>query len=182
MSHSSSLAMDWNQGELGHGSPQRTAPRLRAVAPSLAPQPGMALVRGVWNAPVLVCLGVVVFSIGWTALPGIWGGLCIVGIFATVASGVMHKEFHGHSWNDWYEQLLGAALPFSVLTLVAAVVGGIVQILPTVIINRAENLEGARQIPYTPLELAGRDIYVREGCYNCHSQQIRTLEIGRAHV
>ena len=46
MSHSSSLAMDWNQGELGHGSPQRTAPRLRAVAPSLAPQPGMALVRG----------------------------------------------------------------------------------------------------------------------------------------
>jgi len=50
-----------------------------------------------------------------------------------------------------------------------------VQILPTVIVNRADNLEGVRQIPYTPLELAGRDIYVREGCYNCHSQQIRTL-------
>jgi hypothetical protein len=36
-------------------------------------------------------------------------------------------------------------------------------------------MEGVRQIPYTPLELAGRDIYVREGCYNCHSQMIRTL-------
>ncbi|MEQ1850391.1 MAG: cytochrome-c oxidase, cbb3-type subunit I [Chthoniobacteraceae bacterium] len=137
--------------------------------------PGMPLVRSIWNAPVLVCLGGLIFSIGWVTLPGIWGGLCIVGICATVAGGLMHKEFNGHSWNDWYEQLLGAALPFSILTLLAAVIGGIVQILPTVIINRADNLEGVRQIPYTGLELAGRDIYVREGCYNCHSQQIRTL-------
>jgi cytochrome c oxidase cbb3-type subunit I/II len=135
----------------------------------------MPLVRSIWNAPVLVCLGGLIFSIGWVTLPGIWGGICIVGIFATVAGGLMHKEFNGNSWNDWYEQLLGAALPFSILTLLAAVIGGIVQILPTVIINRADNLEGVRQIPYTGLELAGRDIYVREGCYNCHSQQIRTL-------
>jgi cytochrome c oxidase cbb3-type subunit I/II len=137
--------------------------------------PGMPLVRGIWNAPVLVCLGGLIFSIGWVTMPGIWGGLCIVGIFATVAGGLMHKEFNGHSWSDWYDQLLGAALPFSILTLLAAVIGGIVQILPTVIINSAQNLEGVRQIPYTGLELAGRDIYVREGCYNCHSQQIRTL-------
>jgi len=137
--------------------------------------PGMPLVRSIWNAPTLVCLGGLIFSIGWVVLPGIWGGLCIVGICATVAAGLMHKEFNSHSWTDWYEQLLGAALPFSVLTLVAAVIGGIVQIVPTVIINRADNLEGVRQIPYTGLELAGRDIYVREGCYNCHSQQIRTL-------
>jgi cytochrome c oxidase cbb3-type subunit I/II len=137
--------------------------------------PGMPLARTIWNAPVLVCLGGLIFSIGWVTLPGIWGGLCIVGIFATIAGGLMHKEFSGHTWTDWYEQLLGAALPFSILTLIAAVIGGIVQILPTVIINRADNLEGVRQIPYTGLELAGRDIYVREGCYNCHSQQIRTL-------
>jgi cytochrome c oxidase cbb3-type subunit I/II len=50
-----------------------------------------------------------------------------------------------------------------------------VQIVPTVIVNKAANVEGVRQIPYTPLELAGRDIYVREGCYLCHSQMIRTL-------
>jgi cytochrome c oxidase cbb3-type subunit I/II len=36
-------------------------------------------------------------------------------------------------------------------------------------------VEDKRQIPYSPLELAGRDIYVREGCYNCHSQMVRTL-------
>jgi cytochrome c oxidase cbb3-type subunit I/II len=41
--------------------------------------------------------------------------------------------------------------------------------------ERADNIEGRIQVPYTPLELAGRDIYVSEGCYNCHSQMIRTL-------
>ena len=41
--------------------------------------------------------------------------------------------------------------------------------------QRADNIEGRIQVPYTPLELAGRDIYVSEGCYNCHSQMIRTM-------
>jgi cytochrome c oxidase cbb3-type subunit I/II len=54
-------------------------------------------------------------------------------------------------------------------------VGGLIQIIPTVTMNTAANVEDRRQIPWTPLELAGRDIYVREGCYLCHSQMIRTL-------
>ena len=88
---------------------------------------------------------------------------------------IAHKEYTKATWGQWYERLLENALPFTVLTAVSVFVGGIVQIIPTVIIDTAENIEGVRQIPYTPLELAGRDIYVREGCYNCHSQQIRTL-------
>lgn len=53
-------------------------------------------------------------------------------------------------------------------------IGGIVQIAPLFWVESTiEKVEGMR--PYTPLELAGRDIYVREGCYNCHSQMIRTL-------
>lgn len=64
---------------------------------------------------------------------------------------------------------------FSVLTLVAVAIGGVIQILPTVTVNRAKNVEDRIQKPYTPLELAGRDIYVGEGCYNCHSQMIRTM-------
>jgi cytochrome c oxidase cbb3-type subunit I/II len=84
-------------------------------------------------------------------------------------------EFSGSTWSEWYEQLLAACVPFTVLVVIAILIGGAVQIIPTVIINKAANIEGVRQIPYTPLELAGRDIYVREGCYVCHSQQIRTL-------
>lgn len=60
------------------------------------------------------------------------------------------------------------------LIIVVVLIGGIVEILPlfrkeTVI----EPVEGMR--PYTPLELTGFNIYIREGCYNCHSQQIRPL-------
>jgi cytochrome c oxidase cbb3-type subunit I/II len=88
---------------------------------------------------------------------------------------IFHKEFSGTAWSDWYDTLLANSLPFSLLTAVAAAIGGVIQIVPTVIMHKASNMEGVRQIPYTPLELAGRDIYVREGCYNCHSQMIRTL-------
>jgi cytochrome c oxidase cbb3-type subunit I/II len=84
-------------------------------------------------------------------------------------------EFSRTTWKDWYERLLANALPFTALTAVAVFIGGLVQIIPTVMVNTGASIEGVRQIPYTPLELAGRDIYVREGCYNCHSQQIRTL-------
>ena len=58
--------------------------------------------------------------------------------------------------------------------LIVVSIGGIVQIAPLFWIDSTiEKVQGVR--PYTPLELAGRDIYVREGCYNCHSQMIRTL-------
>ena len=53
-------------------------------------------------------------------------------------------------------------------------IGGIVQIVPLFYLeNTIEEVEGVR--PYSPLELAGRDIYVREGCYVCHSQMIRPM-------
>jgi len=59
-----------------------------------------------------------------------------------------------------------------ILTLLVASVGGIVQIVPLFFQHSTtEPVSGLE--PYTPLQLAGRDIYVREGCYNCHSQMIR---------
>lgn len=59
-----------------------------------------------------------------------------------------------------------------VLTLVVLSIGGLVEIVPLFYINETvEEVEGVR--PYTPLELRGRDIYQREGCYLCHSQMIR---------
>ncbi len=138
-------------------------------------RPAMGLGRGLLSAPVLYSAALIVLMIGWGALPPKWGALCLWGILAVVLGAIYHKEFSGTSWSDWYEELLANSLPFSILTAVAVMTGGIVQIVPTIIVQKAENLEGVRQIPYTPLELAGRDIYVREGCYNCHSQMIRTL-------
>lgn len=58
--------------------------------------------------------------------------------------------------------------------IVAASVGGLVEIAPLFTIDdTVETLPDMRV--YTPLELAGRNIYIREGCYACHSQMIRTL-------
>lgn len=60
----------------------------------------------------------------------------------------------------------------ALFALIAVVIGGIVEIVPLFWIdNTVEKVEGVR--PYTPLELAGRNIYIREGCYSCHSQMVR---------
>ena len=59
-----------------------------------------------------------------------------------------------------------------IFAFIAVAIGGIVEIAPLFWIdNTIEKVEGVR--PYTPLELAGRNIYMREGCYNCHSQMVR---------
>ncbi|MEO0403051.1 MAG: cytochrome-c oxidase, cbb3-type subunit II [Pseudomonadota bacterium] len=61
-----------------------------------------------------------------------------------------------------------------VFSLLVVTVGGIVEIAPLFYLeNTIEEVEGMR--PYSPLELAGRDIYIREGCYTCHSQMIRPM-------
>jgi len=76
------------------------------------------------------------------------------------------EKVGGHKRLERNVTLLAAA------TLVTVAIGGIVEIAPLFWIdNTIEKVDGMR--PYTPLELAGRDIYVREGCYTCHSQMIR---------
>ncbi len=127
------------------------------------------------NAPVIYS-ALIVFALCLTIFSN--GALFIFGMFLTITFiivAIAHFEFCKASWNDWYEKLLKHGFGFSVLTIIAAAIGGAVQIIPTVTMQRADNIEGRIQVPYTPLELAGRDIYVSEGCYNCHSQMIRTL-------
>jgi cytochrome c oxidase cbb3-type subunit I/II len=73
-----------------------------------------------------------------------------------------------------HRRLEGMAATFSVLTLIAILVGSVIEIYPTLSLHRYIPA-GSEIAPYTSLELAGRDLYVREGCYYCHSQQIRPL-------
>ncbi len=60
----------------------------------------------------------------------------------------------------------------AVLTTICILIGGIVEIIPMYTVGAAHIVETP---PYTPLQVAGRDIYVREGCYNCHSQMVRPM-------
>ncbi|MBK7412514.1 MAG: cytochrome-c oxidase, cbb3-type subunit I [Ignavibacteria bacterium] len=72
----------------------------------------------------------------------------------------------------WHRLLEGTPVRFSLLIFVAVLVGGVVEFVPTALVE--SNIPTIASVkPYTPLELEGRDIYIREGCYTCHSQMIR---------
>jgi cytochrome c oxidase cbb3-type subunit 2 len=74
-------------------------------------------------------------------------------------------------FHKWFER---NSLILVIGILVVVSIGGLVQITPLFFIESTiERVEGVR--PYTPLELAGREVYVREGCYVCHSQMVRPL-------
>lgn len=75
---------------------------------------------------------------------------------------------------DSHRKLEGMGTVFSILAFVAIAVGSIIEIYPTLSLHKYINPAQVTS-PYTPLELAGRDIYIKEGCYVCHSQQIRPL-------
>ncbi|MBA5791376.1 cytochrome-c oxidase, cbb3-type subunit I [Flavobacterium sp. xlx-214] len=75
----------------------------------------------------------------------------------------------GERFHAWLER---KPIQLTLLATVAILIGGVVQIVPTLVVD--SNIQTISSVkPYTPLELEGRDIYIREGCVNCHSQMIR---------
>ncbi len=82
------------------------------------------------------------------------------------------KEYVAPANSIWHSFLERKPLLLLVLSLVVVGIGGMVELIPTFLVK--ENIPTISSVkPYTPLELQGRDIYIREGCYNCHSQMIR---------
>jgi len=97
-------------------------------------------------------------------------GLLVIAVYAWITWGGgenTQERFPVHTL------LEGRPLLFTALTLVAILIGGVVELVPTLMLDRAVPKTGPIATPYTPLELQGRDIYVRDGCYNCHSQMVR---------
>ncbi len=82
------------------------------------------------------------------------------------------KEYVKHGGEHWHRVIERKPVQFMILSLVVILIGGIIELVPTFLIK--SNVPSISSVkPYTPLELQGRDIYVREGCYVCHSQMIR---------
>jgi cytochrome c oxidase cbb3-type subunit I/II len=74
----------------------------------------------------------------------------------------------------WHRAVEGKPAQFAILTVLTVVVGGAVEFIPTALVK--SNVPTIASVkPYTPLELEGRDLYIREGCMNCHSQMIRPM-------
>jgi cytochrome c oxidase cbb3-type subunit I/II len=107
----------------------------------------------------------------------------MVNLFKTIGQGtllaneeaqapVLEKEYTKHNGEHWHRIIERKPTPLLILSLVVILIGGAVEIIPTFLVK--SNIPTISSVkPYTPLELQGRDIYTREGCYTCHSQMIR---------
>lgn len=90
----------------------------------------------------------------------------------TAEAPALAKNYNPGPNSFWHSFIERKPLLMLVASLVLVAIGGLVELIPTFLIK--ENIPTITSVkPYTPLELQGRDIYVREGCYNCHSQMIR---------
>jgi cytochrome c oxidase cbb3-type subunit I/II len=143
-----------------------------------APVPGEIGLTGIlFSKPVVVsALGMLAAT--FFGMPNV--GLAVLGLVLLLgvvafAGGMLFRSTHMGK-HHWHERIEAHPLAFSVLTLVAVLVGGVYELLPGLITDKQVPLAQNGEVcvkPYTPLELTGRDLYVREGCYVCHSQMIR---------
>jgi cytochrome c oxidase cbb3-type subunit I/II len=109
--------------------------------------------------------------------------LLVYNIYKTVKAGefvaleaaeapALEKEGPRQTGESFHRFIERRPVQFMILAIVAVLIGGIVEIIPTFIIK--SNIPTIATVkPYTPLELQGRDIYIKEGCYVCHSQMVR---------
>ena len=82
------------------------------------------------------------------------------------------NNYTAHKGEHWHRVIERKPVQLLVLSLVVVAIGGMFEIIPTFLVkSNIPTIESVK--PYTPLELEGRDIYIREGCYTCHSQMIR---------
>ncbi|WP_375323444.1 cytochrome-c oxidase, cbb3-type subunit I [Flagellimonas sp. GZD32] len=82
---------------------------------------------------------------------------------------VSKRRVAGETFHNWLER---KPVQLTILATIAILIGGVIQIVPTILVK--SNIPTITSVkPYTPLELEGRDLYIREGCVGCHSQMIR---------
>jgi cytochrome c oxidase cbb3-type subunit I/II len=129
----------------------------------------------VFSPPIVLIVSVFALAVAGTVLNMFAGPLFLIvaGVVALLGTLALQSARRNGA-PQWHRLLEGRALIFVVLTVLAVVIGGVAELVPALIVKPAE-ISKNEVTPYTPLELEGRDIYVREGCYNCHSQMIRSI-------
>ena len=124
------------------------------------------VLRGIGGTIYLTGVILMIYNLWKTAKAGKFNRYESAEAPALTAKYIKPKAAH---WHSWVERRPITLLVFS---LIVVGIGGLVEIVPTFLVKT--NIPSIASVkPYTPLELQGRDIYVKEGCYNCHSQMIR---------
>ncbi len=84
----------------------------------------------------------------------------------------LEKNYEAHGTEHWHRWIERRPVQLLVVAFIMVIIGGAIEMIPTFLIK--SNIPTIASVkPYTPLELQGRDLYIREGCYVCHSQMIR---------
>ena len=97
----------------------------------------------------------------------------------TEAPALIHTKETHHKNEYWHRVIERKPVRLLVLSLIVILIGGVVELVPTFLVtSNVPTIESVK--PYSPLELEGRDLYIREGCYNCHSQMVRPLRFETA--
>jgi cytochrome c oxidase cbb3-type subunit I/II len=126
----------------------------------------MYITRSIGGALYLVGALIMVYNLIKTAAQGTF-----VANEEAEAAPLEKHESHGIK-EYWHRVIERKPLTMLVLSLILVAIGGILEIVPTFLVK--SNIPTIASVkPYTPLELQGRDIYIREGCYVCHSQMVR---------
>ena len=126
-----------------------------------------------FGRPVILCIlvGVLAGSIAW--LSEVASTFMIVFAFAVALLGVIILQLTRPTGKaPWHAVLEGRAWIFTALVVIAVLVGGVAELIPSLVTGR-QALQTTDQAPYSSLEIEGRDVYLSEGCYTCHSQMIR---------
>jgi cytochrome c oxidase cbb3-type subunit I/II len=127
----------------------------------------MYALRSVGGALYLVGFIVMIYNLTKTALAGKL--VAEESAEAPALAKIQHARYAGEGWHRWIER---RPMQMLVLSLVVILIGGVIEMIPTFLVKK--NIPTIASVqPYTALELQGRDIYIREGCYTCHSQMIR---------
>ncbi len=179
----------------------------QVVVPEALPAPSVwRLIRG---APVVLSAGAIFFGILLGRADAVASPLVLTGMAAVTVAAILVAGMERREAGSWHRLVERRPLAFTLLILVAILVGGLVELVPSIAIRKrvpmvpsVETVVPAApgstadpappgavapavtapaplpvdkflQQPYSALELAGRDIYVSEGCYNCHSQMVR---------
>ncbi|MFO0713855.1 MAG: cytochrome-c oxidase, cbb3-type subunit I [Sandaracinus sp.] len=150
---------------------QGSVVQAQVKAPAALPAAPVPWGRVLASPPVILIV-VVAIILGVSAVVNQMAGAALV--IAALAVGVLGGVYlqAKRITQEIHHDLEGTGILFTVLVTLSVLVGGIAEILPTVAMGMTER-ETTAQRPYTALELEGRDVYVSEGCYVCHSQMIR---------
>lgn len=128
----------------------------------------------VFGMPVILT-AVVMALIGTVAFVDGMAGVFTVGMAFGIAviGAILMQVSRGAGGASWHRLLEGRPLIFTAFTAIGVLIGGIVEIVPIVVKKPADPRVTTAPAPLRSLELAGRDVYIAEGCYVCHSQMIR---------